>query len=58
MCHGSFENLNVPIPREHDKILSKQYGNYMEFKKGTVTHGSVILNPDISYKEYLSKVVK
>lgn len=48
-----FENLSVPIPKEYDKILSKQYGNYMEFKKGTATHGCLILNPDISYKKYI-----
>lgn len=50
-----FENLNVLIPEEFDKILSKQYGDYMKFKKGTATHGSVILNPDISYTQYLMK---
>ena len=51
-----FEYINVKIPREYDKILSKQYGNYHEYKIGTSTHGNLYLSANISYKEYIKKL--
>ena len=58
LIDATFEGINVKIPREYDKILSKQYGNYHEFKVGTSTHGKLYLSADIPYKKYLKKKKK
>ena len=58
LIDAKFEHINVKIPREYDRILSKQYGNYHEFKVGTSTHGKLYLSTEIPYKEYLRKLRK
>ena len=56
LIDATFEGINVKIPREYDKILTRQYGNYHEFKIGTSTHGKLYLSADIPYREYLKKL--
>ena len=56
LTDAKFENVKVKIPKEYDKILSKQYGNYNEFKIGTSTHGKLYLSADIPYQKYLKKL--
>lgn len=58
LIDATFEGIRVKIPREYDKILTRQYGNYHEFKIGTSTHGKLYLSADIPYKEYLEKLRK
>lgn len=48
-----FEMLSVPIPKDYDPLLTKQYGKWNIFVRGGSIHGSVIFDPDKSYKEYL-----
>lgn len=56
-----FELLMVPIPRNYNEILCHMYGNYMEFppveKRGTWHDDSLILDPDICYKEFMRQNV-
>lgn len=52
-----FENIQIPAPAEYDKILTVLYGNYHEFVRGGSTHEEIIMDPDISYKEYFSKYI-
>lgn len=58
LINAKFEYIDVKIPKEYDKILSKQYGNYHEFKIGTSTHGKLYLSADIPYRKYLEKLRK
>lgn len=51
-----FENVLLPIPARYDEILKKEYGDYMKLVKGTSCHGSVILDSEKSYTEYLPKL--
>lgn len=48
-----FEMLSLPIPKDYDPLLTKQYGKWNVFVRGGSIHGSVIFDPDKSYKEYL-----
>ena len=41
------------MPDGYDERLRVEYGEYMVLKKIPSTHGNVILEPDIPYKEYL-----
>ena len=53
-----FEGFNIPIPVEYDKILTKFFGNYMEFppiEKRDGGHGGAVFDADIAYKDYLKK---
>ncbi len=42
-----FEYMEVPVPAEYDKILTRRYGGS--------THQNIILDPDMSYREYFAK---
>jgi len=52
-----FEDMMIPCPKGYDRLLSQNYGNYMEFPPVTETmmelHGQFI-DFDHSYREYLS----
>lgn len=50
-----FEHLRIPAPAEYDKILTQCYGNYHQFIQGGSAHEDIVLEPDISYKEYFIK---
>ena len=53
-----FETLMLPVPRNHDTILRRTYGNYMEFppieKRGTWHENLLLIDPDVPYKQFLS----
>ena len=50
-----FEHIQIPVPAEYDKILTRCYGNYHEYVQGGSAHQNIILEPDFPYKEYFSK---
>lgn len=54
-----FENIEVPVPADYDKILRIKYGDYMKFppkeKRGVWHTGVVDFDPDIEYKDYFKK---
>ena len=33
-----FEDMDIAVPREYDKVLTQGYGNYMEMKRNTAAH--------------------
>lgn len=53
VCH-EFENMKFPILKKYDEYLKISFGDYMKFppiEKRGVWHGSVVFDPDCSYKE-------
>ena len=48
-----FEYLKIPCPSGYDEILKKTYGNYSVFERTGSLHGTLIFEPDISYKDYI-----
>ncbi len=54
-----FENIMIPIPKNYDEVLNNMYGNYMEFppveKRGIWHEGQLIFEPEIPYKDYITK---
>ncbi len=55
LTKAKFMNLEVVIPKEYDKILTRQYGEYMKFKTGNM-HGELYLSADKPYPEYLEEL--
>lgn len=49
-----FEYVKVPVPGEYDAILTKQYGDYMEFVKGETYHGGTFFDTENSYLKYVT----
>lgn len=56
-----FEGIPMRVPVGYEDILTRNFGNYMEFppveSRGT-WHSGVIWNPDKPYKEYLAEMLK
>ncbi len=50
-----FEFIKIPIGANYDHALTKRYGNYKLFEKGTSYHGGIIFDVDKPYTEYLEK---
>ena len=54
-----YENTYVPVSRSYDDILTRIYGNYMEFpsveERGKWHEGVLHFEPEIPYKEYFRK---
>lgn len=48
-----FENRMIPAPAGFDGRLRAEYGDYMKPAKAPTMHGGLILEPDVSYVEYL-----
>ena len=48
-----FEFLNVTVPVAADEILTKTYGNWRVFEKGTASHSGIDFDAEKSYKEIL-----
>lgn len=48
-----YEYIIVPIPKNFDSILKKTYGDYNIHVKGGALHGTLIFEPDVSYKDYI-----
>lgn len=54
-----FENITIPIFENYDCILKRTYGNYLDFppilERGKWHDGTLTIDPDIPYKEYIEK---
>lgn len=50
-----FETVMIPVPAQYDKILTHFYGDYHQMVRGGSDHENIILEPDISYKEYIQQ---
>ena len=52
-----YEMLQVPIPKDYHNVLSRIYGDYMEFPdpklRGAWHESQIHFEPEIPYKEYL-----
>lgn len=44
--------MRIPAPAGYDEFLHQRYGEYMEYKQISTTHGKVIFDVDKSYTEY------
>lgn len=49
-----FEFMQIPVPVSYEAVLRCIYGNYMQNIKGASRHEGAIMDPDRSYREYLS----
>lgn len=45
-----FEDTKIPVPSGYDKILKKQYGDYMVMRKAPTYHGALYFDASKSYK--------
>ncbi|MCM1156664.1 MAG: LicD family protein [Roseburia sp.] len=50
-----FEHIQIPAPAEYDKILTRCYGDYRQLIPGGSEHEGIIIDPDISYRDYFEK---
>lgn len=48
-----FEMLSLPIAKDYDALLTKQYGDWHVMVKADNMHRGVLFDPNKSYKEYL-----
>lgn len=53
-----FLDMTLPAPKEYDKVLTSQFGNYMVPIKGASCHDILITKTDKSYKEVLNELTK
>lgn len=52
-----FEDIQMPVPKDYDKILSLQYGDYMKPVKAPTMHGGFeILDTEHSYLDLLPAI--
>ena len=49
-----FEMLQLPIPRDYDKVLTDLYGDWHKFVKDAALHTCVLFDTDKPYTEYIS----
>lgn len=51
-----FEDIQMPLPKEYDKILRLQYGDYMTPRKAPSYHGGfMFLSAERSFQDYLDE---
>ena len=51
-----FEDMMMPLPKDYDRILRQQYGDYMIPRQAPSYHGGFLyLDADVSYKDYLAE---
>lgn len=48
-----FEFLEIPVPKNYHRALTKRFGDYQEFVKGGSYHGGVFFDTDRAYTDYL-----
>ena len=46
----------MPIPKDYDKILTAQYGDYMTPVKAPSMHGCVVFDTERSYKDVIADI--
>ena len=51
-----FHDMNLPAPKEYDKVLTGQFGNYMVPVKGDSCHNIIIIDANKSYIEALKEL--
>ena len=51
-----FEDLMIPAPKEFDKVLTAQYGDYMKPVKAPSCHGEIIVDINTPYTKTLKKM--
>ena len=55
-----FECLSLPIPKNYDEILRRDYGDYMKFppviERGKWHEGKIHFEPEMPYKEYFQRL--
>ncbi|MCI8593561.1 MAG: LicD family protein [Lachnospiraceae bacterium] len=59
IIYVDFENISIPVPKNHDRVLKNIYGDYMQFppaeERGEWHNGLIDFNPDMPYREYFKK---
>ena len=53
-----FENTEISCPKDYDKILHQQFGDYSIFQKGTAVHTMVLWDPDKDFRVVMSEQLK
>lgn len=51
-----FEMISISVPKNYDEILSTIYGNWREFVVGKNTHGELLFDTSVSYKEFIKRL--
>ena len=51
-----FEDMEVSCPKEWDKVLEHQFGNYHVFDKGTAIHSLAVVDTEHSYADVMKNV--
>lgn len=51
-----FETVMMPVMKDYDTILRQYYGDYTVFSKGTAAHRLAVVEPGISYKDYIKNI--
>lgn len=51
-----FEDTEICAPSGFDEMLCDQFGDYMVMKRAESYHGSMIVDTEISYKDYIEKM--
>lgn len=50
-----FEDITIACPKEYHKLLTKRYGDYNVFVKGTAVHSYVIVDTETPYSVKLKE---
>ncbi|MBR6027703.1 MAG: LicD family protein [Clostridia bacterium] len=50
-----FEDMELPAPKDYEKMLSRQYGDWHVFQKGTAVHSMALMDPDRPYQEVVKE---
>lgn len=51
-----FEDMEMPVPVDYDKVLTTQYGDYLKPVKAPSQHGSVIIDLNRPYTEAIKEL--
>ena len=49
-----FETMKIPCPQNYDEVLTRAFGDWHKHVIGKSSHGSVLIDLDKSYREYLN----
>ena len=55
-CNGVFEGIDITLPTQYDKLLTRIYGNYMEFppvEDRVAHHYTEVIDPYNPYLKYI-----
>ena len=48
-----FETINMPIPKNYERILKIYYGDWEKPVKASNVHGGCLFDTERSYKDYI-----